>query len=127
MSGAGETTEAAFGRDHHANPEYQRIRRQRGWAMFQLVFAFVRAAAWTLLIALYLAGVPFTSHLFHSVAFVAVISLYANAATDLGIGIAAYAGVIGADSRADVYSSGDFLLRRILATVEALERRVEGE
>lgn len=53
-------------------------------AIVLIVWGLVRALAWVTLIVLYLIGVPFTTVLFHSVAFVAVISLYANAATDFG-------------------------------------------
>lgn len=102
-----------------------RVTRQRRWAMFHLMFAAVRVASWSVLIAMYFAGVPFTSALFRSVAFVAVVSLYANAMTDLGIALAAYAGVIAADARRDVHGTSDRLLRQILATAEAIEDRIE--
>ena len=67
---------------------HARIVRQRRLALFLIITAMMRAAAWTTLIVLYLVHVPFTASLFKSVAFVAVISLYANAATDFGQGAA---------------------------------------
>ena len=101
----------------------RRVSRQRNRAAFQMAFAVFRAFLWLVLIVMYLAGVHFTDGLFRSVAFVAVISLYANAATDAGAAIAAYAAVTAADARHDVSESRDDLAKRILAVVEAEEDR----
>jgi cytochrome bd-type quinol oxidase subunit 2 len=57
---------------------------ERWIALALVITGLIRVLAWTVLIGLYLVGVPFTTALFKSVAFVALISLYANAATDFG-------------------------------------------
>lgn len=77
------------------------IDRQRQLALILIITAMIRAAAWTTLIILYLLHVPFTASLFKSVAFVAVISLYANAATDFGQGAASLAQLTAADAHHD--------------------------
>lgn len=77
------------------------VDRQRRLALILIITALIRAAAWTILIVLYLLGVPFTTALFKSVAFVAVISLYANAATDFGQGAASLAQLAAADAHHD--------------------------
>ena len=69
---------------HHGLHGREHIGRQRRTAVILVVTGLVRVVAWTALIACYLLGVHFTRTLFSSVAFVAVISLYANAATDFG-------------------------------------------
>ena len=79
---------------------HDRINRQRFFALVLVATGLMRAAAWTTLIALYLTGVPFTADLFKSVAFVAVISLYANAATDFGQACASLAQLTAGDAHA---------------------------
>ena len=69
------------------HPRYhsqQHMERERIIALALVITGFIRCAVWLSLIVMYLVGVPFTAMLFRSVAFVAVISLYANAATDFG-------------------------------------------
>jgi hypothetical protein len=70
---------------------HSHVRRQRHVALILVISGFVRAVIWTALIVLYLVKVPFTQSLFRDVAFVAIISLYANAATDFGQGCASLA------------------------------------
>jgi hypothetical protein len=77
------------------------IAKQRRTALLLVITAFMRVAVWLLLIALYLAGVGFTKSLFASVAFVAVISLYANAATDFGQGCSSLAQLAATDAHHD--------------------------
>lgn len=81
------------GRAHHD--------RQRKIALVLIFTGLVRVVAWTTLILLYLVGVPFTAALFHSVAFVAIISLYANAATDFGQVCASLAQLTAGDAHRD--------------------------
>ena len=78
------------------------VNRQRRIALFLILTGAMRVLAWTTLIALYLLGVSFTASLFQSVAFVAVISLYANAATDFGQVCASLAQLVAGDAHADV-------------------------
>lgn len=80
---------------------HEHIAKQRRLALILVVTAFVRVTGWTSLMVLYAVGVPFTSHLFESVAFVAMISLYANAATDFGQGCASLAQLTAADAHHD--------------------------
>lgn len=77
------------------------VNRQRRTALILVVTGLVRVTAWATLIVLYLAGVPFTAHLFQSVAFVALISLYANAATDFGQVCASLAQLTAGDAHQD--------------------------
>lgn len=67
-----------------------------------IITGLVRVTCWLTLITLYLLGVPFTKALFTSVAFVAVISLYANAATDWGQVAASLAMLTAGDAHQDV-------------------------
>jgi hypothetical protein len=77
---------------------------QRRRAVFLLWTGALRTVAWVLLgscIALGLAHVgPFdwAANLSRSIAFVALISLYANAATDFGNATAAFAALVAADA-----------------------------
>lgn len=111
------------------------IRKQIRWARFQLAFALGRLGAWTLLATLYalhhtlprVAVFDFTGPLFTSVAFVALISIYANAMTDATIAMASYSSLIAALARRDVANAKDDLSRQILDTVEGIERREQGE
>jgi hypothetical protein len=56
---------------------------------------------WVALLLMYLIGVHFTKSLFQSVAFVALISLYANAATDWGQVAASLAQLTAGDAHDD--------------------------
>ena len=122
-----------FGNTTPIEEARKQIARQRRWAIFHWVFATARVVAWVALLAMYLLHLAFphvaefTAGLFASVSFVACVSLYANAVTDLGVAQAARAGVIAADSRRDAYDSGDYLLHRILGEVDHIGRRQEGE
>ena len=80
---------------------HRHVDRQRLTAIILIITGLVRVCAWATLIALYLLGVPFTAHLFASVAFVAVISLYANAATDFGQVCASLAQLTAGDAHHD--------------------------
>lgn len=94
---------SALGRRIHRRSlhGHNHIARQRRLALILVVTALIRVAAWTTMIVLYLSGVPFTAALFGSVAFVAVISLYANAATDFGQFAASLAQLTAADAHHD--------------------------
>jgi hypothetical protein len=78
------------------------IGRQRHAAIVLVVTGFARAACWAALIVLYLFGVPFTHTLFASVTFVALVSLYANGATDFGQACASLAQLTAGDAHHDV-------------------------
>lgn len=78
-----------------------KIDRQRLLALILVITGMIRSAAWGTLILLYVIGVPFTHSLFKSVAFVAIISLYANAATDFGQACASLAQLVAGDSHHD--------------------------
>lgn len=65
----------------HGHRHHDRARRT---ALILVITGLCRVACWVTLIALYLLGVSFTHTLFASVAFVALLSLYANGATDFG-------------------------------------------
>lgn len=82
----------------HGRPH---IDRQRRTAIILVSTGLVRVLAWTTLIVFYLSGVPFTASLFKSVAFVALISLYANAATDFGQVCASLAQLTAGDAHHD--------------------------
>ena len=83
------------------------INRQRRRALRLAIFSFVRMAAWILLMACYAlhTALPHEFHwtvaLFTSVSFVALISLYANAATDYGAGSANLAELTAGDAHKD--------------------------
>jgi hypothetical protein len=83
------------------------IAKQRRTALLLIITAFIRVGVWLLLIALYLAGVGFTKSLFASVAFVAVISLYANAATDFAQGCSSLAQLAATDAHHDAEQTRD--------------------
>ena len=80
----------------------QHINKQRRRALLLVGTGLARAVAWLTLGVLYLAGVPFTAGLFKSVAFVALISLYANAATDFGQACASLAELTAGDAHHDI-------------------------
>jgi hypothetical protein len=78
------------------------IERHRMQALLMIITGLFRVICWLTLIVLYLLGVKFTKSLFSSVAFVALISLYANAATDWGQVAASLAQLTAGDTHADV-------------------------
>lgn len=77
--------------------------KQRQHSLWLLVTTLVRVAAWTILIACVAAGIAhgpgfaWARSLSQSIPFVALISLYANWATDFGAAIASYAALVAAD------------------------------
>jgi hypothetical protein len=83
------------------------INRQRQRALRLAVFSFVRMSAWLLLMVAYALHTVlpqefhWTVALFTSVSFVALISLYANAATDYGAGSANLAELTAGDAHKD--------------------------
>lgn len=87
------------------------VDRQRRSALWLLVTTAVRVAAWTILIACVAGGIlgipafAWAKHLSASIPFVALISLYANWATDFGAGIAAYAALVAADVHSQLASA----------------------
>ena len=58
--------------------------KQRTIALALVSAGIARSTAWLTLILLYFLGATFVHHLFNDVWFVAILSLYANAATDFG-------------------------------------------
>jgi len=79
----------------------QKIGHQRRTALIMVITGLARVICWATLILLYLLGVHFTKALFTSVAFVALISLYANAATDWGQVAASLAMLTAGDAHHD--------------------------
>ena len=83
------------------------INKQRQRALRLAVFSFMRMGAWILLMVCYAlhTALPHEFHwtvaLFTSVSFVALISLYANAATDYGAGSANLAELTERDAHKD--------------------------
>lgn len=91
-----------YRRIHHRGLHGSRhIDRERRRALILVITGLLRAACWLSLGVLYLVGVPFTHALFASVAFVALISLYANAATDFGQACASLADLSATDAHHD--------------------------
>jgi hypothetical protein len=89
-----------------------RVSRQRHRSLVLLVFGVVRIIAWTILGAcvgaglLHAGGFTWAKDLAESVPFVALISLYANWATDVDAATAAFAALVASDSHAAVVSTG---------------------
>lgn len=79
----------------------EQINHQRRTAMIMIITGLSRVLIWLALIIMYLLGVRFTKSLFQSVAFVALISLYANAATDWGQVAASLAQLTAGDAHHD--------------------------
>ena len=83
------------------------IAKQRRQALILVVTGLARVTAWFILLLMYLVHVAFphlfgfTAALFTSVAFVACISLYANAATDFGQVAASLAQLTAGDAHHD--------------------------
>ncbi len=90
-------------RSHHRGLHgHEHVGRQRRTALILIVTGLARVVVWITLIACYLLGFHFTKTLFSSVAFVALISLYANGATDWGQVAASLAQLTAGDAHADV-------------------------
>lgn len=81
-------------------------------AKILVITGLIRTLAWTTLIVMYLAGVSFTASLFKSVAFVAIISLYANAATDFGQSCASLAELSASNAHAEAEKAKDAATQR---------------
>lgn len=75
--------------------------RQRHLALIMIMTGLARVIVWVALIVLYFAGARFAHTLFNDVWFVAVISLYANAATDWGQVAASLAQLTAGDAHHD--------------------------
>jgi hypothetical protein len=89
-------------RAHHRQLDGQEhIAHQRRAALIRIFTGLSRVIVWLTLILLYALGVSFTKSLFTSVAFVAIISLYANAATDWGQVAASLAQLTAGDAHHD--------------------------
>jgi hypothetical protein len=92
----------------HANGQ----RRLSLWLLFSSI---LRVIVWTLLIACvgaglaHIGGFSWAKALAASIPFVALISLYANWATDLGATFAAYAALIASDVHSQVTTTGTML------------------
>lgn len=90
-------------RANHAGPHSKaQVNKQRRLALIMIVTGLIRVIVWVSLIVMYVAGVHFTKDLFASVSFVAMISLYANAATDWGQVAASLSQLTAADAHQDV-------------------------
>lgn len=103
------------------------VSRQRHRSLVLLLFSVARIIAWTILGAavgaglLGTAGFGWAKDLAESVPFVALISLYANWATDVGTATAAFAALVASDSHAAVVATG----RMLEADLEALQADVD--
>jgi sulfite exporter TauE/SafE len=103
------------------------VNRQRHRSLVLLLFSVARIIAWTILGAavgaglLGTAGFGWAKDLSESVPFVALISLYANWATDVGTATAAFAALVASDSHAAVVATGQMLE----ADLEALQSDVD--
>lgn len=80
---------------------HKRINRQRLTALAMIISGLCRVVFWLCLIAAYFLGFKFAHQLFSEVWFVALISLYANAATDWGQVAASLAQLTAGDAHAD--------------------------
>ena len=86
-------------RIHHRGLHgHKHIDRQRAIAITLIVTALARVGAWTLLTICYAVGVGFAVTLFKSVAFVALISMFALILTDWGQMAASLAQLNAADA-----------------------------
>jgi hypothetical protein len=100
------------------------ILRQRRRALVLLIFGIARVAAWVVLgtlVACGLAGVTdlaWAKTVAESLPFIALISIYANAATDLDGATAAFAALVAADVHHQVVATG-LALAADLDAVEA--------
>jgi hypothetical protein len=89
--------------------------RQHRRSVFLLVFGIVRIIGWTIMAALIGAGLAgiggflWAKTLAESIPFVALISVYANWATDVDAATAAFAALVASDSHAAVVTIGDVL------------------
>jgi hypothetical protein len=85
---------------------------QRRLSLWLLSTSMIRVIAWTLLIAFvaaglaHVAGFGWARNLAASIPFVALISLYANWATDLGASFASYAALVASDVHSQVAATG---------------------
>ncbi|MGH3264124.1 MAG: hypothetical protein ACRDNS_19250, partial [Trebonia sp.] len=90
---AGPLMTDLHGHQHHS--------RQRMVALVLVTAGLCRAASWLTLIGMYFLGVTFIHSLFQDVWFVAILSLYANAATDFGQACASLAQLTAARAHED--------------------------
>lgn len=109
--------------------------RQRRNSLILLLTTLVRVVAWTILIACvgagigHVAGFHWAQALAASIPFVALISLYANWATDLGAAIAAYAALVASDVHSQVTASSGVLAADLAELQEDVDRlaQLQGE
>lgn len=93
---------------HHSS----HVNSQRRRSLYLLVFGIVRIVAWMILGVLvslglaHVGGFAWAKDLSESVPFVALISIYANWATDLDAATAAFAALVAADGRAATVKAG---------------------
>lgn len=76
--------------------------KQRTVALVLVSAGIARSTCWLTLIGLYFIGATFVHHLFNDVWFVAILSLYANAATDFGQACASLAQLTAGRAHEDV-------------------------
>jgi hypothetical protein len=98
-----QTIQRLHNRAHHRGPlSHQHVSHQRRTALILIITALIRVAAWMLLTILYVIGVAFAVKLFKSVAFVALISMFALILTDWGQFAASMAQLTAGDVHASV-------------------------
>ncbi len=106
---------------------HARIGKQRRTALILVVTGLGRVLAWVSMMLLYVLHLMFpnvagfTAALFQSVPFVAMISLYANAATDFGQVCASLAQLTAGDSHSDI----EHVRRQAALDTTAIERDLE--
>jgi hypothetical protein len=107
------------------------VNRQRHRSLVLLLFSIGRIIAWTILGAAVGAGLlgadgfGWAKDLSESVPFVALISLYANWATDVGTATAAFAALVASDSHAAVVATGKMLEADLEALMDDIGRLAE--
>ncbi|MHB1950245.1 MAG: hypothetical protein ACYCQK_02070 [Acidiferrobacteraceae bacterium] len=86
---------------HRGLHGHEHIDRQRLMSLLMFTTAIARMTVWSSLIVLSLIGVTFFVHLFQQVFWVALLSLYANWATDLSTAAGSWAALVGGDAHHD--------------------------
>ena len=101
-----------WSRHRHRGPHgHDHIDRQRLVSLLMVVGGGARASFWLVLIVLALCGVGFIVNAFHEVFWVAILSLYANFATDLSTVAGSWASLVAGDAHHDAEAS-----RRLIRT-----------
>jgi hypothetical protein len=107
------------------------VNKQRHRSLVLLVFAIVRVACWLVVAAVVSAGLAgadafaWAKHLAESLPFVVLISVYANAATDLDSGTSAFAALVASDVHAQVALAGSMLAADLAEVQEDIDKIAE--